>query len=288
MKLHKSLSVAFDCTFGRKDGNISRQAKRQWIAQGASGAAAFVLRAVRSGAAPFCVWVVRSRVICDYFPPALLSQAYRARRRALARLSPGLHTSRIQNVKSEARAELGMLAQRVQRFNAACWSNRCYWATLALKCSFILCPLVFPHLPHVTHSFPDYTSRCPDAALHVQCSGLKVGAKCSALMMRPKERRKSVFRKICCAAGGEQIPFCSVLAPCFHSPCGKTYADYVILITWYMQRSAASPRALGSLSPARCCIVGSLACNASAVCLLYWGAAWQFQLSRDALEGIST
>lgn len=45
------------------------------------------------------------------FSPALLSQAYRARHRALARLSPGLHTSRIQNVKSEARAEEGILAQ---------------------------------------------------------------------------------------------------------------------------------------------------------------------------------
>lgn len=31
-----------------------------------------------------------------------------------------------------------------------------------------------------------------------------------------------------------------------------------------------------------------LACNASAVYSVYWGVAWQFLLSRDALEGIST
>lgn len=101
-KLYQSLSIAH---LAVRTGTFPGKQKRQWIAQGASGAAAFVLRAVRSGAAPFCVWVVRSRGICDYFPPALLSQAYRAGRRALARLSPGLHTSRIQNVKSEARAE---------------------------------------------------------------------------------------------------------------------------------------------------------------------------------------
>lgn len=37
-----------------------------------------------------------------------------------------------------------------------------------------------------------------------------------------------------------------------------------------------------------CYIVGSLSCNASAVYSACWGAAWQFQLSTDTLEGIST
>lgn len=56
------------------------------------------------------------------------------------------------------------------------------------------------------------------------------------------------------------------------------------------------PTAVNSCSPSisistmepSCCIVGSLACNASAVYSVYWGAAWQFKLCRDALEGIST
>lgn len=52
--------------------------------------------------------------------------------------------------------------------------------------------------------------------------------------------------------------------------------------------NSCSPSISISIIEPGCCIVGSLACNASAVYSMYWGAAWQFQLSRDALEGIST
>lgn len=52
--------------------------------------------------------------------------------------------------------------------------------------------------------------------------------------------------------------------------------------------NSCSPSISISIIEPSCCIVGSLACNASAVYSAYWGAAWQFQLSRDALEGIST
>lgn len=52
--------------------------------------------------------------------------------------------------------------------------------------------------------------------------------------------------------------------------------------------NSCSPSISISIIEPSCCTVGSLACNASAVYSAYWGAAWQFQFSRDALEGIST
>lgn len=52
--------------------------------------------------------------------------------------------------------------------------------------------------------------------------------------------------------------------------------------------NSCSPSISISIIEPSCCIVGSLACNASAVYSVYWGSAWQFQPSRDALEGIST
>lgn len=59
------------------------------------------------------------------------------------------------------------------------------------------------------------------------------------------------------------------------------------LTMWYVQQWIAAPHPpphpsiSNSIIEPSCCIVGSLACNASAVYSVYWGAAWQFQLSPE-------
>lgn len=66
---------------------------------------------------------------------------------------------------------------------------------------------------------------------------------------------------------------------CFYKPCGKAYN--VIRTAVNSCPPPPHPSISNSIIEPSCCIVGSLACNASAVYSVYWGAAWQFQLSPE-------
>lgn len=178
---------------------------------------------------------------------------------------------------------------------------------------FILCPLVFPHLPHVKQMLALITNlKCPHCSIGPVLLLLAKAAKWILTAMLWQDWKEFIIPQLCKGLffflffffkssilhillkvnlSSYMSGHSTVHLFCQHTLFSQTMweslwglcdTDNVI----YTPVVSFSPSI--SITESSCCIVGSLACNASAVYSVCWGAAWQFQLSRDTLEGIST
>lgn len=177
----------------RQEVKISRQAKCKTlqIAQGVNAAVAFIHlflhgeRWLRSCCVPFRhshVYILHlSGPVNMWIFPRVLEMGIRVQD---VELWPGSGLNYTdQNSKMDGRQIWGNSREKDVSTDSS--ENQSYCCLLkqslslcnvwfALKCSFILCPLVFPHRSRVTRRLPDYTSCCPHTALWAQRSRLKV------------------------------------------------------------------------------------------------------------------